>query len=100
MEDVVTLSEIDEATRGQINARRNYLIGLWAGRMIGLSDDQLPRYVREVMLSDYQEPGPQDVVRKVSGDLCRSGYTIGEAEVLRQLQSVERGVRAELLTTD
>lgn len=96
----MTLTDIEHATRGQVNARRNYLVGLWAGNMLGLNDRELSSYVREVMLSDYQEPGPQDVVRKVSSDLAQSGYSIGEGEVLRQLQAVERGVRAELLATD
>lgn len=94
------ISEIEHATRGQINARRNYLIGLWAGRMIGYDERQLSRYVLEVMQSDFQEPGPGDVVRKIARDFNSNGIYIGDAEILRQLQLAERGVRAELLTTD
>ncbi|MDA4847171.1 ATPase inhibitor subunit zeta [Hoeflea poritis] len=96
----MTTHDIEFATRGQVNARRNYLMGIWAGRMLGLSDRDLADYVRDVMASDFLEPGPQDVVRKVQRDLYGIGTEISEVEVLRQLQMTERSVRAELLTTD
>ena len=94
------IQEIELATRGQVNARRNYIMGLWAGRMIGVEPRRLPQYVVTVMQSDYEEPGPGDVVRKISRDLVAHGIDLGEAEILRQLKAVERNVRAELLATD
>lgn len=94
------VSEIERATRGQVNARRNYLVGLWAGRMLGYRDRRLSGYVIEVMQSDYLEPGPADVIHKVRRDFEASGIGICEREILRQLQLAERGVRAELLATD
>ncbi|MEM6461213.1 MAG: ATPase inhibitor subunit zeta [Pseudomonadota bacterium] len=96
----MTTNEIEIATRGQVNARRNYLIGLWAGRMLGLRDTQLSDYVCDVMASDFLEPGPQDVVRKLRRDLSEIGMEISEVEIMRQLQMTERSVRAELHTTD
>ena len=94
------ISEIESATRGQINARRNYLMGLWAGRTIGYDERWLPGYVLEVMESDFREPGPHDVVRKIASDFNQHGIMIAAAESLRQLQMAEKGVRAELLATD
>ena len=96
----MTTSDIEFATRDQVNARRNYLMGLWAGRMLGLRERQLSEYVYEVMISDHKEPGPQVVVRKLSRDLADAGMEIGEAEVLRQLTMTEKSVRSELLATD
>lgn len=96
----MTIHDIEFATRGQVNARRNYLMGIWAGRMLGLSDRDLADYVCDVMASDSLEPGPQDVVRKLQRDLYDIGTEISEVEILRQLQMTERSVRAELLTTD
>ncbi|MEM9472438.1 MAG: ATPase inhibitor subunit zeta [Pseudomonadota bacterium] len=96
----MTTCDLEMATRGQVNARRNYLMGLWAGRKLGIGDKDLPHYVHEVMLSDFQEPGPGDVVRKVSRDLAAVDGKISEEEVLRQLTMMEKSVRSELLATD
>lgn len=96
----MTTSDIEFATRGQVNARRNYLMGLWAGRMIGFSDRDLSDYVCDVMASDSLAPGPQPVVRKLRRDLSDIGMEISEAEILRQLQMTEKSVRAELHATD
>ncbi len=92
--------DFEYATRGQVNARRNYLMGLWAGRMLGYSDRDLTDYVCDVMASDFLEPGPQDVVRKRQRDLSGIGMEMTEAEILRQLQMTENSVRAELHMTD
>ncbi len=96
----MTTCDLEMATRGQVNARRNYLMGLWAGRKLGIGDSDLPGYVHEVMQSDFQEPGPGDVVRKVSRDLASIDKRISEEEVLRQLKLMEKSVRSELLATD
>ena len=96
----MTITELEMATRDQVNARRNYLMGLWAGQKLGFKDGRLTDYVHEVMESDYEEPGPQDVVRKVRGDLTATGIDVSEADVLLQLQKTETSVRSELLSTD
>lgn len=96
----MTINEIEVATRGQVNARRNYLLGLWAGRMLGLRNRQLSEYVCEVMVSDFQEPGPHDVVRKLNRDLTNVGMDISEDEIMRHLKLTEKSVRSELLSTD
>jgi hypothetical protein len=92
--------DFDELTRGQVNARRNYLMGLWAGNQLGLQSSELTRYVQEVMLSDFEEPGPQDVIRKVRSDLAQSGISLEEAELMNRFATIERDVRAEMLSTD
>ncbi len=50
-------------------ARRNKLLGLWAGARLGKSGEELDAYAREVVRSDFQEAGDDDVLRKVAGDL-------------------------------
>ena len=96
------MENIDSETRasGQINARRNYLLALWAGRQLDMPAHQLPGYVTSVMQSDFEEPGPHDVVRKVQSDFHQRGIAIDETRLLRQLQIIEKSVRAELLATD
>lgn len=50
-------------------ARRNKLLGLWAAEMMGKSGDEADAYAREVIKSDFEEAGDDDVLRKVAADL-------------------------------
>lgn len=50
-------------------ARRNRLIGTWAGEQLGKSGDDLDAYIRDVIKSDFQEAGDNDVLEKVAADL-------------------------------
>jgi len=50
-------------------ARRNKLLGLWAAELLGKTGDDAAAYALEVVNSDFEEAGMEDVVRKVAGDL-------------------------------
>jgi hypothetical protein len=50
-------------------ARRNKLLGLWAAELLGKSGDDAATYATDVVKSDMEEAGEEDVFRKVSGDL-------------------------------
>lgn len=50
-------------------ARRNKLLGLWAAELMGKSADAAEAYAGEVVKSDFEEAGDEDVFRKVFGDL-------------------------------
>ena len=51
-------------------ARRNKLVGLWAAGLMGKSGDDAAAYAMEVVSSDFEEAGDEDVVRKVVADLA------------------------------
>ena len=59
----------DAEMQFKADARRNKLLGLWAAKMMGKSEDDANAYVKEVIKSDFEEAGHGDVVRKVAGDL-------------------------------
>jgi hypothetical protein len=61
----------DEATKFKIIARRNKLLGQWAGALLGKAD--IDAYAGEVIAADFEEAGDEDVVRKVAGDLAAAG---------------------------
>ncbi|MDU8926825.1 DUF1476 domain-containing protein [Alisedimentitalea sp. MJ-SS2] len=50
-------------------ARANKLLGLWAAELLGKSGAEADAYAIEVVKSDFEEAGNEDVIRKVSGDL-------------------------------
>jgi hypothetical protein len=51
-------------------ARRNKLLGLWAAGLMGKTGDDAAAYAMEVVNSDFEEAGIEDVVRKVAADLA------------------------------
>lgn len=70
-----------------IEARRNKIIGLWAADLMGLTGEDADSYAKEIQLSDLEEPGHNDVIKKLSDDFRLKGVTIGLQELNEQLQS-------------
>lgn len=59
----------DEEMIFKAQARANKKLGLWAAEKMGKTGDEADAYAREVIVSDFEEAGHEDVVRKVTGDL-------------------------------
>ena len=59
---------LDEELQFKATARRNKLLGLWAAEKMGLSGDEAQAYARQVVKADLEEPGEEDVFRKIRGD--------------------------------
>ncbi|MEM6535023.1 MAG: DUF1476 domain-containing protein [Pseudomonadota bacterium] len=64
---------LDQATEFKVMARRNKMLGLWAAELMGLSGADAEAYAKTVVLSDLEEPGDDDVFRKVQADLEKAG---------------------------
>ncbi len=73
----------DEELKFKAYARRNKLLGLWAADLLGKSGDEAEAYAKEVVASDFEEAGDEDVFRKVRGDLDAGGV----AQTDEQLRS-------------
>lgn len=73
----------DQEFQFKATARRNKLLGLWAAEKLGLSGDAANVYAKEVVIADFEEPGDDDVVRKVAGDL--EGKGAGAQDVRREM---------------
>ncbi|NHF74066.1 DUF1476 domain-containing protein [Paracoccus xiamenensis] len=50
-------------------ARRNRLLGEWAAELLGKSGEDAKAYALSVVTSDFEEPGDDDVFRKIAADL-------------------------------
>lgn len=59
----------DAETKFKIEARRNKMLGHWAAELLGKTGDDAASYATEVVKSDFEEAGDDDVLRKVSADL-------------------------------
>jgi len=59
----------DEALRFKVQARANKLLGLWAAGLLGKAGAEADAFAIEVVKSDFEEAGQEDVLRKVASDL-------------------------------
>lgn len=75
----------DEQMNFRIIARRNRLVGEWAARKMGLSEEETASYAKDVVRSDFEEAGDGDVIRKLIGDLTAAGIDTDEAQIREAL---------------
>ncbi|WOR14731.1 DUF1476 domain-containing protein [Hyphomonas sp. FCG-A18] len=69
---------MDAATEFKVMARRNKLLGLWAAELMSIQGDQAEAYAKSVVMSDLEEPGDEDVFRKVRGDLDEAKVDVSD----------------------
>jgi hypothetical protein len=87
----------DEEMKFRITARRNRVLGEWAARQMGLSQEETESYAKDVVRSDFEEAGDHDVVRKVLGDLTAAGIDIDEEKVVEALRNKEIDARRQII---
>ncbi len=71
----------DEELRFKANARRNKLLGLWAAEKFGMSGADADAYAKEVVVSDFEEGGDEDVFRKVRKDFDAKSVAQSDAQI-------------------
>ena len=75
----------NEELRFKINARRNKLLGLWAAERMGMQGADAEAYAKECVLADFEEPGEEDVFRKVMEDLKEADAPVSEHDMRRKM---------------
>ena len=78
----------DQELQFKVEARRNKLLGLWAAELMGLAGADAQAYAKEVVASDFEEPGDADVVRKVLGDLEAKGQEMTEHRLRKKMDEL------------
>jgi hypothetical protein len=89
----------DADTRDSIVARRNALAGLWAGRLMQLSDDQLTLYAAEVHASGTVD-GSEAILQKLWYDLNRAGVPMSRTDIGAKMGELHRDAIGQLSATD
>ena len=75
----------DEEMMFRAQARRNKLLGLWAADLMGLSGDKAEAYAMEVVKSDFEEAGDEDVFRKIRGDFDAKNVEQSDHQIRRTM---------------
>jgi hypothetical protein len=89
----------DEKMNFKIEARGVKLFGLWIAEKLGLSGDAATSYAGEVVAANMDEPGLDDVLRKVRADLAAKNVTVTdhalETELQKKLATAKEQINTE-----
>ena len=69
----------------KVEARRNKLVGLWAAGKLALEGQAADDYAKSVIMADLEEPGDEDVFRKLRGDLDGAMSAISDDEIREKM---------------
>jgi len=89
----------DEELKFKASARRNRLLGLWAAEKLGLSGAQADAYAKEVVMADFEEPGDDDVLRKIRRDFDAKGINQSDQQIRRTMDELMAKAVAEVKKT-
>lgn len=76
----------DAELKFKAEARRNKLLGEWAAELLGRDDKEA--YAKEVIMSDFEEAGDEDVFRKVRGDLDAAGVSLSDEDLRTKMNEL------------
>ena len=78
----------DQELQFRVEVRRNKLLGLWAAELLGHKGADAEAYAKEVVSSDFEEPGDADVVRKVLTDLEKKSVDMSEHRLRKKMDEL------------
>ncbi|PZN52477.1 MAG: DUF1476 domain-containing protein [Proteobacteria bacterium] len=79
---------LDEEQKFRATARRNKALGLWAAEKLGKTGEDAEAYAKEVVVSDLQEAGDHDVLRKILADFQAAGVQQSEHQIRRTMDEL------------
>ena len=87
---------LDQDQEFRAMARRNKLLGLWAAEKMGLSAESSEDYAKAIVRADFEQPGDEDVFRKIAGDFKGSGLTVSESEIRSKMDELASMARDQV----
>ena len=75
----------DADLKFKAESRRNKMLAEWAGAKMGMGEDEIADYIKQVRRADLEEAGDDDVFRKVRGDFDAKGVTVADDELRNQM---------------
>lgn len=89
---------MDEETAFKLAARRNRLLGEWAAKLMGLTEEEADAYKKAVVQADFEEAGDEDVIRKLLGDLTAAECDVSEDQIRAMLDEKTIEAKRQLMS--
>ena len=78
--------QMDEELQFKVSARSNKYLGEWVGEKLGKNNEETKQYIQEIIKSDLEESGREDVFRKIQKDFKIASIEIQEDEIRKQME--------------
>ena len=77
---------MDEELQFKLAARSNKYLGEWVSSELGKNEEEKKNYIQEIIKSDLEEAGQEDVFRKIKKDFQAASISIEETEIRNQME--------------
>ena len=84
----------DQEVEFKISAKRNKLLATWVANILKFNEEQKKIYIIEVIKSDFQEAGDDDVFKKIKKDL--EGKNIQDTEIRQKMSEFLETAKKEI----
>ncbi len=82
----------------KVGARRNKLLGLWVAEKLGKTGADAEAYAKEVVMSDFEKPGFDDVLHKINNDVTAARISITKEEICAAAEKFLGEAKTQLMT--
>ena len=86
----------EQEMRFKVMAKRNHRLGLWAAGLKGMEGEDAEAFAKEVIRSDFEEAGDDDVLRMVESSLSTRGVEMSSEKIRAELDRLLNEVMEEL----
>lgn len=87
----------DAELQFKVNARRNKLLGLWIAGKLGKSGAEAEAYAKDVVMSDFEKPGFDDVLHKIKNDVTAARVQITKEEICAAAERLLVEAKAQVM---
>src|SRR5262245_8201828 len=88
--------QLDQEQTFKVQTKRDKLFGLWVAAQLGKSGADADTYAKDVVGSNFEKPGDEDMLDKVRGDLKAAGKSIDDKTLHAELAKAETQAVAEV----
>ena len=76
----------DQELQFKLTARSNKYLGEWASSTMGKNEEEKKNYIQEIIKADMEEPGSEDVFRKLKRDFEMASIKMEDSEIRIQME--------------
>jgi len=76
----------DQELQFKVAARSNKYLAEWVSLKLGKTEEEKKIYIQEVIKSDMEEAGSEDVFRKVKKDFEKAAVSVNDSEIRDEME--------------